>query len=132
VTGHWSVPVSPAQHPVLVINPRSGGGKAERFGLIGQCRARGIEPVILEQGADLVELLEEAVADVRTSSAWLVATALRARSRAWSPGTGLPWSSCRRARGTTWIWISVSTGGTSWVRWTRSETPVRGGWTSPR
>ena len=61
MTGRWSVPVPPAQHPVLVVNPRSGGGKAERFGLIEQCRARGIEPVILEQGADLVELLEEAV-----------------------------------------------------------------------
>ena len=63
MTGRWSVPVPPAQHPVLVVNPRSGGGKAERFGLIEQCRARGIEPVILEQGADLVELLEKAVAE---------------------------------------------------------------------
>jgi diacylglycerol kinase family enzyme len=61
MTGRWPVPVPPAQHQVLVINPSSGGGKAERFGLIEQCRARGIEPVILEQGADLVELLEEAV-----------------------------------------------------------------------
>ena len=53
MTGPWSVPVPAARHPVLVINPRSGGGKAERFGLVEQCRARGIEPVLLEQGADL-------------------------------------------------------------------------------
>ena len=33
----------PARHPVLVINPRSGGGKAERFHLVEQCRARGID-----------------------------------------------------------------------------------------
>jgi len=63
MSGHWSVPVPPAQHPVLVINPRSGGGKAERFGLIEQCRARGIEPLVLEQGADLVGLVEKAVAE---------------------------------------------------------------------
>jgi diacylglycerol kinase family enzyme len=63
VTGPWSVPVPAARHPVLVINPRSGGGKAERFGLIEQCRARGIEPVVLEQGADLVGLVEKAVAE---------------------------------------------------------------------
>jgi diacylglycerol kinase family enzyme len=63
MTGPWSVPVPPAQHPVLLINPRSGGGKAERFGLIEQCRARGIEPVVLEQGADLVGLVEKAVAE---------------------------------------------------------------------
>ena len=63
MTGPWSVPVPAARHPVLVINPRSGGGKAERFGLIEQCRARGIEPVVLEQGADLVGLVEKAVAE---------------------------------------------------------------------
>jgi diacylglycerol kinase family enzyme len=63
MTGHWSVPVPPAQHPVLLINARSGGGKAQRFGLVEQCRARGIEPVVLEQGADLVGLVEKAVAE---------------------------------------------------------------------
>ena len=63
MTAHTSVPVASAQHPVLVINPRSGGGKAERLGLVEQCRARGIEPVVLEQGADLVGLVEKAVAE---------------------------------------------------------------------
>jgi diacylglycerol kinase family enzyme len=63
VTGVWSVPAPPARHPVLVINPRSGGGKAERFHLVEQCRDRGIAPVVLVPGADLVELVEEAVAD---------------------------------------------------------------------
>ena len=28
---------------VLIVNPRSGGGKAARFDLVAQCRARGIE-----------------------------------------------------------------------------------------
>ncbi len=63
MTGHWSVPVPPAQHPVLVVNPRSGGGKAERFHLVDHCLARGIEPVVLEPGADLIALVEKAVAE---------------------------------------------------------------------
>lgn len=55
-------PVPAADHPVLLMNPRSGGGKAERFGLQRECRSRGIEPIVLEPGQDLVELAEAAVA----------------------------------------------------------------------
>ena len=50
-----------AERGVLVINLKSGGGKAERFDLPGQARRRGIEPVILEPGDDLLELAEDAV-----------------------------------------------------------------------
>ncbi len=63
MTPYWSIPVAPARHSVLVINPRSGGGKAERVRLADQCRSRGIEPVVLEPGADLVQLVEKAVAE---------------------------------------------------------------------
>jgi len=35
-------PVSAASHGVLLINPKSGGGKAEKFDLVGCCRERGI------------------------------------------------------------------------------------------
>ena len=63
MTGAWSLPARPARHPVLLINPRSGGGKAERFHLVDHCRARGIEPVVLEPDADLRGLVEKAVAD---------------------------------------------------------------------
>jgi diacylglycerol kinase family enzyme len=49
------------EHPVLIMNPKSGGGKAERFQLATECRARGIEPVLLEPGDDLRELAEDAV-----------------------------------------------------------------------
>jgi diacylglycerol kinase family enzyme len=49
--------------PVLIINPKSGGGKAERFKLADECRARGIEPVVLRPGDDLVRLAETAIAD---------------------------------------------------------------------
>ena len=38
------------------INPRSGGGKAERVGLVGACIQRDIEPVVLSPGDELREL----------------------------------------------------------------------------
>ncbi|HEY2768270.1 MAG TPA: diacylglycerol kinase family protein [Solirubrobacteraceae bacterium] len=46
----------------LIINLKSGGGKAERFDLAAQARRRGIEPIVLEPGDDLLELAEGAVA----------------------------------------------------------------------
>lgn len=49
-------------HPVLIINPKSGGGKAERFHLVDECTARGIAPIVLHQGDDLVQLAETAIA----------------------------------------------------------------------
>jgi diacylglycerol kinase family enzyme len=51
-----------ARHPVLLLNPKSGGGKAERFKLGVLCRERGIEPVVLHPGDDLRRLAEDAVA----------------------------------------------------------------------
>jgi diacylglycerol kinase family enzyme len=47
---------------VLLINPRSGGGTAQRVGLVQECRARGIEPVVLGPGEDVVALAEAAAA----------------------------------------------------------------------
>jgi diacylglycerol kinase family enzyme len=55
-------PVRPPQRPVLFFNPRSGGGKARRFSLPAEARARGIEPVELRAGNDLEALVREAVA----------------------------------------------------------------------
>jgi len=49
------------QRPVLFYNPRSGGGKAERFALAAEAQARGIEPVELVPGKDLEELVRDAV-----------------------------------------------------------------------
>ena len=45
--------VGPAIRPVLLMNPRSGGGKVERFHLVQEARRRGIEPVVLGPGDDL-------------------------------------------------------------------------------
>jgi diacylglycerol kinase family enzyme len=49
-------------HPVLIINLKSGGGKAEQYGIAEECHARGIEPVILEPGDDLSQLAVDAIA----------------------------------------------------------------------
>lgn len=54
-------PVPPARRGVLIMNLKSGGGKAERFRLEEQCRARGIEPVVLRPGDDLLRLAHDAV-----------------------------------------------------------------------
>jgi diacylglycerol kinase family enzyme len=55
-------PAPRPDHPVLLMNPKSGGGKAERFHLVDECRARGIEPIVLRLGDDLLELTENAIA----------------------------------------------------------------------
>src|SRR4029077_9558778 len=55
-------PAPRPDHPVLLMNPKSGGGKAERFHLVDECRARGIEAVVLQKGDDLLQLAEDAIA----------------------------------------------------------------------
>jgi diacylglycerol kinase family enzyme len=49
--------------PVLIVNPRSGGGKVARFELVAQCQARSIEPIVFEPGDDLTTLATAAVRD---------------------------------------------------------------------
>lgn len=57
-----AVSVGPPRSAVLIINPKSGGGKAERFGLAREATRRGVEPIVLRPGDDLLELAENAVA----------------------------------------------------------------------
>jgi diacylglycerol kinase family enzyme len=60
------VPLQPApdpHRPVLFYNPKSGGGKAEKFHLADEARDRGIEPIELKLGTDLEQLVRRAVAD---------------------------------------------------------------------
>jgi diacylglycerol kinase family enzyme len=52
---------SSAASAVLIVNAKSGGGKAERFGLEAEARRRGIEPIMLHPGDDLRELAERAI-----------------------------------------------------------------------
>jgi len=51
-----------ARHPVLIMNLKSGGGKAERFRLAQECHRRGITSVVLGPGDDLLQLAKDAVA----------------------------------------------------------------------
>jgi len=60
---HTALPrAKPPARPALFVNPRSGGGKAERFGLVDAARERGYETVELHPGDDLRELVAGAVA----------------------------------------------------------------------
>jgi diacylglycerol kinase family enzyme len=55
---------SPApRRPWLLVNPRSGDGKAARLDLAAAARRRGVTVHLLEPGEDLVALAEAAVAD---------------------------------------------------------------------
>jgi len=59
---HVDLPSAPAPgQAVLFFNPRSGGGKAERFALAKEARKRGIEPVELRAGDDLEAIVRGAV-----------------------------------------------------------------------
>lgn len=51
----------PPRKPVLFINPRAGGGKAERSHLAEHASARGVEVVALDRGADLRALTNDAI-----------------------------------------------------------------------
>jgi diacylglycerol kinase family enzyme len=55
-------PVEAARRGVLLMNPRSGGGKVERFHLVDEARRRGVEPIVLEPGDDLLQLARDAIA----------------------------------------------------------------------
>ena len=52
----------PPRHPVLLCNPWSGGGKVERFGLVGLAEEMGVETVLLDHGLDLEHLARDSVA----------------------------------------------------------------------
>jgi diacylglycerol kinase family enzyme len=53
----------PPKRAVVFWNPKSGGGKAEKAHLADEARKRGIEPIELQRGDDLAELVNKAVAD---------------------------------------------------------------------
>jgi hypothetical protein len=54
---------APPSHPVVIWNPRSGGGKAVEANLADAARARGITPIELTPGSDIMALVRDAIAD---------------------------------------------------------------------
>ncbi|MEU3064975.1 diacylglycerol/lipid kinase family protein [Streptomyces subrutilus] len=56
---------APPRRPVLIMNPKSGGGKVARFGLAARAEALGAEVVLLDASArqDVAALARRAVAD---------------------------------------------------------------------
>jgi diacylglycerol kinase family enzyme len=57
-----SRPAHPPTRPWLLVNPRSGGGKAERLGVAAAARARGMQVHELAPGDDPAALARQAVA----------------------------------------------------------------------
>src|SRR6266508_1410951 len=57
-----SRPAHPPARPWLLVNPRSGGGKAERLGVAAAARARGMQVHELAPGDDPAALARQAVA----------------------------------------------------------------------
>ncbi len=54
--------VSVPEHPVLICNPWSGGGKVAKFELVELAESLGVEVVMLAEGLDLEQLARDAVA----------------------------------------------------------------------
>ena len=61
-SAHVALPPAAApERPVLFFNPKSGGGKAEKFNVAEEARTRGIEAVELQRDDDLETLVRDAV-----------------------------------------------------------------------
>jgi|HubBroStandDraft_6_1064221.scaffolds.fasta_scaffold32989_2 diacylglycerol kinase family enzyme len=54
--------ISRPQHPVLICNPWSGGGKVAKFGLVDLASELGVEVIMLDHGLDLGKLARDAIA----------------------------------------------------------------------
>ncbi|MFB7618275.1 diacylglycerol/lipid kinase family protein [Kitasatospora sp. NPDC056181] len=63
--GMRAVPSRAPLHPVLIMNPKSGGGKVERFGLVEKAEALGARVVLLDPSTrtDVGAIARRAVAD---------------------------------------------------------------------
>jgi diacylglycerol kinase family enzyme len=90
---HVRLPAAPRpRRPVLFYNPRSGGGKAERFSLPEQARERGIESIELSPGTDLRDLVRDAVAGGADALAMAGGDGSQAIVAAFAAERGLPYA----------------------------------------
>ena len=123
--------VAAPSKPVLFVNPKSGGGKAERVSLTDEARSRGIETVELRRDDDL-EALARGRGAVRTRSRWRAETGRRRSSPPSPRRPAFPTPVYRPGLATTSRSTSRSTATTSSGRSTRSWTPASAGSTSAR
>ena len=119
-------------HAVLFYNPLSGGGKAERFALAKEARARGIEPIELKRGDDLEVLVRGAVERGADGLAMAGGDGSQAIVAAIAAEYSLPYACIPAGTAITSRWTSGSTVTMSSARSTRSSTAASGGWTWPR
>jgi diacylglycerol kinase family enzyme len=85
-------PVDRPRRPVLFVNPRSGDGKAARFRLAAEARARGIRAVELGPGEDLATLVRQAVEDGADALAMAGGDGSQAVVAAVAADAGLPYA----------------------------------------
>ncbi len=55
--------VPAAQRPALVVNPKSGGGRAEGLGLLAAAKARGIRVYEFDGSLSILDLVDQAIQD---------------------------------------------------------------------
>jgi hypothetical protein len=110
-------PVPAAARSVLFMNLKSGGGKAERFHLVDECKRRGIEPVVLQPGQDWLGTVRDVALELGGrrrghGQGGDGSQAIGREASAAELGTsdGRP---CRPARASSWPWISAWTA-TTW------------------
>jgi hypothetical protein len=105
--------VGPAARPVLLMNPKSGGGKVERFNLVEEARRRGITAIVLAQATTCSSWPSRPWLTAPTCSVWPAATAPKPWSPAWPPATASGSSACPPAPATTWPWTPGWTAATA-------------------
>ena len=132
-TAHARLPAAAApKRAVLFYNPKSGGGKAERFAVAREARARGVEPVELHLGDDLATLVRDAIENGADAVGVAGGDGTQAIVAAIASERDFRTCACRPGLATISRSISASTATTSSERSTHSRAAGSGWWTSLR
>ena len=123
--------VGPASHGILIMNPWSGGGKVDKFGLEAEARRRGVAPILLQRGDDLRALAEQAVARGADVIGMAGGDGSQVLAATWHAGTTSRSCAFPPVPAT----ISLSTSGSTAPRWwprsTHTAPPSSDAWTWP-